>query len=67
VRTLEALTKSSENFPGDFEVNQRLGHLRITSWRSKGKHFEKLNSEAVGAITNSLLIATRWRVARDYA
>jgi len=24
VRTLEAIIKSSENFPGDFEANQRL-------------------------------------------
>ena len=27
VCTLEAIIKSSENFPGDFEVNQSLMHL----------------------------------------
>jgi len=42
VCTLEAtIIKSSENFSGDFEVNQSLMHLQIT-WRTKGKHFEKL-------------------------
>jgi len=41
VCTLEAIIKSSDNFSGDFEVNQRLRHLQIT-WRSKGKHFENL-------------------------
>jgi len=41
VCTLEEIIKSSENFSGDFEVNQRLSHLEIT-WRSKGKHIEKL-------------------------
>jgi len=37
---LEAIIKSSENFSGDLEVNQRLRHLQITWW-SKEKHFEK--------------------------
>jgi len=41
VCTLKAIIKSSENFSGNFKVNQRLKHLQIT-WRTKGKHFEKL-------------------------
>jgi len=47
VCTLVAIIKSSGNFPGYFEVNQRLVHLhgkaRKTFWK---------NSEAVGAITD---------------
>jgi len=49
---LEAIIKSSENFPGDFEVNQRLTHF---AWQSKEKYFDKLeNSEAVGATTGEI-------------
>ena len=46
VCTLEAIIKSSENFPGDFE---RLTHLH---GKARKIYFEKFeNSEAVGAIT----------------
>ena len=45
--TLEAIIKVGENFPGDFEVNQRLMPLH----GKVGKHILKVeNSEAVGAI-----------------
>jgi len=60
---LGAVIKSSENFPGNFEVNQRVMHLQV---KAKKAYFEKLeNSEAVGSITEtfSLSIATNWRVA----
>jgi len=47
---LEAIIKSSKNFPSDFEVNQRLMHLHK---KARKTYFEKFeNSEAVGAITN---------------
>jgi len=47
VCTLEAIIKVGENFPGDFEVNQRLMPLH----GKVGKHILKVeNSEAVGAI-----------------
>jgi len=38
VRTLEAIIKSSENFPGDFEDNQRLAF----TWQSKENIFWKI-------------------------
>ena len=48
--TLEAIMKSSENFPGDFEVNQRITHLHV---KARKIYFEKLeNSEAVCSITD---------------
>jgi len=44
---LEAVIKFGENFPGDFEANQRLVHLH---GKASKTYFEKLeNSEAVGA------------------
>jgi len=50
VCTLEAMIKSNENFPGDFEVNQRLMHLD-----AEGKHFENLKkSDSIGAISNEI-------------
>jgi len=69
VCTLEAIIKSSENFPGVFEVNQRGTDLGIYELHGEAKEniLKNDNSEAVGAITNetfSLLIATSWRVAR---
>jgi len=48
VCSLEAIMKSSENFPGDFVVNQRIIHLHV---KARKTYFEKLeNSEAVGFI-----------------
>jgi len=48
--TLEATIKSSENFPGDFEVNQRLVHLH---GKARKTYFEKFeNCEAVDAVTD---------------
>jgi len=50
VCSLEAIMKSSENFPGDFEVNQRIIHLHV---KARKTYFEKLeNSEAVGSFTD---------------
>jgi len=50
VCTLVAIIKSSDNFPGDFEVNQRLMHLH---GKARKTYFEKFeNSAAVGAITD---------------
>jgi len=50
VCTLEAMNRSSENFPGDFEANQRLTHL---CGKTRKTNFEKFeNSEAVDAITD---------------
>ena len=70
VCTSEAIIKSSENFPGVFEVNQRGKNLGIYELHGEAKEIilKNQNSEAFGAITNetfSLLIATSWRVARD--
>ena len=50
VCTLEAIIKSSENFPGDFKVNQILMHLH---GKVRKTYFEKFeNSEVVAAITD---------------
>ena len=49
---LEAIIKSSENFPGDCEANQRLTHSR---GKARKTHFEKFkNSEAVVATTDEI-------------
>jgi len=53
VCTLEAIIKSSKNFPGDFEVNQRLKHLHGKARKTCFEKFE--NYEAVGAITDETL------------
>jgi len=45
--TLVAISKSSDNFPGDFEVNQRLTYLHGKARKAYIEKFE--NSEAVGA------------------
>ena len=66
--TLEIIIKSSENFPGVFEVNQRGKDLGIYELHGEAKEkiLKNENSEAVGAITNEtfpLSTATSWRVA----
>ena len=52
--TLEAIIKSSENFPGVFEVNQRGKDLGIYELHGEAKEniLKNQNSEAVVAITN---------------
>jgi len=56
VSTLEKIFKSNGNFPGDFEVNQRLTdtvHLHGKAWKT---FFEKfLSSEAIDADTDDTL------------
>jgi len=50
VCTLKAIIKSSENFPGVFEANQRLTHLHGKARKTNFEKFE--NSETVDAITD---------------
>jgi len=54
VCTLEAIIKSSENFPGYFEVNERLTHLHGKARKTNFEKFE--NSEAVDAVTDFFLV-----------
>jgi len=66
VCTLEAIIKSSENFPGVFEVNQWGKDLGIYELHGEAKKniLKNQNSEAVGAITNetfSLGVVHKWR------
>jgi len=50
VWTLEAIIKSSEDFPSDFEVNQRLVHLQCKAMKTYFENFK--SSETVDAITD---------------
>jgi len=52
VCTLEAIIKSGDNFQGDFELNQRVVHLR---GKARKTYFEKFeNSKPVTDETFSL-------------
>jgi len=53
VCTLQAKIKSSKNFPGDFEVNQRLRHLH---GEAKENMLKNQNSEVVGVTTNETFL-----------
>jgi len=45
---------SLENFPGNFEVNQRVKHLHVKARKTYFKKSE--NSDAVGSITETFAL-----------